>query len=73
MPSNSLSKTVSTVAFQPFVAFNATKADADLNATSLSEPFDFYLDAVRFLPDNASIVKVSWCRVRFVVAAEGMT
>ena len=26
--------------------------------TGLSEPFDFYIDSVRFIPDNSSMIKV---------------
>jgi hypothetical protein len=42
----------------PFVAYNAGAASSNPPGTSPREPFDLYIDAVHFIPDNASIIKV---------------
>ena len=44
-----------------FVPQNSGAASKNPAPTSSREPFDIYVDAVRYIPDNASIVKVSLC------------
>ncbi|XP_054749368.2 uncharacterized protein LOC129254856 [Lytechinus pictus] len=54
-----------------WVPFDTMKS-ADLpEAPTLKEGFDLYIDAVRFLPDNATIVKVT-VTGRFTTEHEGM-
>lgn len=45
--------------FIPWVPYDKTKAkDVKITKSKLDFPFDLYLDAVRFLPDNSTFIKV---------------
>ncbi|XP_053375803.1 uncharacterized protein LOC123533294 isoform X1 [Mercenaria mercenaria] len=43
----------------PWVPHVKEKTRGDPKPTGLEEPFDLYIDSVRFIPDNATIVKVT--------------
>jgi len=43
----------------PWVPYRKEAAKKDPKPTGLKEPFDLYIDSVRFIPDNASVIKVS--------------
>ena len=46
--------------FIPWVSYDKAKAkDVKVTKSKLDFPFDLYLDAVRFLPDNSTFIKVS--------------
>lgn len=45
--------------FIPWVPYDKAKAkDVKITKSKLDFPFDLYLDAVRFLPDNSTFIKV---------------
>lgn len=45
--------------FVPWVPYDKAKAkDVKISKSKLDFPFDLYLDAVRFLPDNSTFIKV---------------
>ena len=44
---------------EPWVESNSTTMASNPMPTGLSEPFDFYIDSVRFIPDNSSMIKVN--------------
>ncbi|KAK7475022.1 hypothetical protein BaRGS_00033703 [Batillaria attramentaria] len=43
----------------PWVAYDPKAATQNPTPTSCREPFDIYMDSVRYIPDNASIIKVT--------------
>lgn len=45
----------------PWVAFSTKTKNP--SPTTSRDPFDFYVDSVRYIPDNASIIKVCCSRV----------
>ncbi|XP_013392664.1 uncharacterized protein LOC106160570 [Lingula anatina] len=45
--------------FQPWVPFNPHAAEIDPAPTGLNEPFTLFIDGVNFIPDNATIIKVT--------------
>lgn len=45
--------------FIPWVPYDKAKVkDVQITKSKLDFPFDLYIDAVRFLPDNATFIKV---------------
>ncbi|XP_062597302.1 uncharacterized protein LOC134258744 isoform X2 [Saccostrea cucullata] len=44
---------------EPWVEPNSTTMASNPMPTGLSEAFDFYIDSVRFIPDNSSMIKVT--------------
>ncbi|XP_078336716.1 uncharacterized protein LOC111135431 isoform X1 [Crassostrea virginica] len=44
---------------EPWVESNSTTMASNPMPTGLSEPFDLYIDSVRFIPDNSSMIKVT--------------
>ena len=47
---------------EPWVESNPAVTSQNPPATDLSQPFDLYIDSVRFIPDNASMIKVGHTR-----------
>ncbi|KAK6190965.1 hypothetical protein SNE40_002721 [Patella caerulea] len=45
--------------FQPWVEYQPKAAESNPKPTTTKEAFDLYIDQVRFIPDNASIIKVT--------------
>lgn len=43
---------------EPWVEPDSTAMASNPMPTGLSEAFDFYIDSVRFIPDNSSMIKV---------------
>lgn len=44
---------------EPWVESNSTAMNSNPVPTGLSDAFDFYIDSVRFIPDNSSMIKVT--------------
>ncbi|XP_052800410.1 uncharacterized protein LOC128231514 isoform X2 [Mya arenaria] len=44
---------------EPWVPFKKEAAKGDPKPTGLKDPFDLYIDSVRYIPDNASVIKVT--------------
>ncbi|KAL5015854.1 hypothetical protein ScPMuIL_005443 [Solemya velum] len=55
----------------PWVEHRPAAAKSNPKPTSMKEPFDLYVDSVRFIPDSASIIKVTG-RLFRIGQAEGI-